>query len=378
MTTRSPLIENPKEHFILNDSFNNIAFDVEFSIFKKYMCRAGCKICYIQDDWLDNASFQKHIPIKSQDKRYIDRLMNFFSYFEVICGIDDLRFIRDQHPELFRFYQEYGSVFHVSSLTDTAIARHLAIIENGEVKPKGVREISISEYFMTKVNVSKLLGMLSSIHAKAPILVIKAILAENSTNPNASRELAAWCQDNGVPLEKQFEHNADKALSNSVLTDLPDTRRNEGTGFSESSTYSETFGEVFPVQSELLFLMYDGFYSELKSATREDRSTPFAMLRDFDDPVQFLPKILESKLIDYRRYTELIKDKDNHYHRYFKWVVENLIVNHNFNFIPRVAFKNYSTYYKRLVESGQMLDTPYGLVKPNSDIIVPIFNFKTP
>lgn len=377
MTTRSPLIENPKEHFILNDSFNNIAFDVDFSIFRKYMCKAGCKICYVQDDWLDNAAFKKHIPIKTAEKSYIDRLMNFFSYFEVVCAIDDLRFIRDQHPELFRFYQEYGSVFHVSSLTDTAIPRHLTILANEEVKPKGIREVSISEYYMSTVNVPKMLDMLSKMLAKSPILLIKAILAQNSTNPKAANELVAWCQDNGVPIEKQFEHNTDKAMSNSVLTGLPDSRRDIASGFTESSTYSETFGEIFPVQSELLFLMYDGFYSELKSATREDRSTPFAMLRDFDDPVQFLPKILESKLVDYRRYTELIQDKNNPYYKYFKWVTDNLIVNHDFNFVPRVAFKNYSAYYKRLVETGQMTDTPYGLVKPNSENIAPIFSFKT-
>ena len=378
MISKNPQIENPKEHFILNDSFNNIAYDVDFSIFKKYMCKAGCKICYIQDDWLDNASFKKHIPIKTEDKSYIERVMNFFSYFDIVCSIDDLRFVRDQHPELFKFYQEYGSVFHVSSLTDTAIVRHLAILENGEVRPKGIREISISEYYLMNANVPKLLGMLSKMHDKAPVLVIKAILAQNSTNPNASRELVAWCEDNGVPLEKQYEHNADKAMSNSVLASLPDSRRNVETGFTESSTYSETFGEIFPVQSELLFLMYDGFYSELKSATRDDRSSPFAVLNDFDDPVQFLPKILESKLVDYHRYTELIKDKDNQYYKYFKWVIDNLIVNHDFNFVPRVAFKNYSMYYKQLVKTGQMVDTPYGLVKPNPGNIVPIFSFKAP
>lgn len=378
MTNNVLRIENPKEHFILNDSFNNIAFDVEFSIFRKYMCKAGCKICYVQDDWLDNAAFKKHIPIKTQEKSYIDRLMHFFSHFEVVCAIDDLRFVRDQHPELFKFYQEYGPVFHVSSLTDTAIARHMVILENGEVKPKGIREISISESFMNQVNVAKLMRMLSKIHAKTPVMTIKAILAEDSPNPEVSHELAAWCLLNDVPLVKQYEHNADKLLSNSVLSELPDSRRNEGTGFTESSTYSETFGEIFPVQSEILFLMYDGFYSELKSATRDDRSSPFAMLNDFDDPVKFLPKILESKIVDYRRYTELIQDKSSEYYKYFKWVVDNLIVNHDFNFVPRVAFKNYSVYHRRLVESGRMIDTPYGLVKPNSGNIVPIFNFKTP
>lgn len=376
MTTSRVRIENPKEHFILNDSFNNIVYDIDFSVFKKYMCRAGCNICYIQDDWIPPDRFQRYIPIRTGGKTRIDRLMNVFSHFEIVSSIDDLRFVRDEHPELFRFYQEYGSVFHLSSMTDNAIFRHLPIIVNGEVKPKGIREISVSEFFLARVKTTKLLIALSQILHKSPILKIKAILAEDSLKPEASIALADWCKTNGVELEKQFEHGADGSKSNSILSDIANSRISEDTGFTESSTYSEGFGEIYPIHSEILFLMYDGFYSELKSATKEGRSVPFATLADFDDPIRFLPKILEGKLADYRRYVDVIQNKDNDYYRYFKYVVDHLVINHNFNFIPRVAFKPYSPYYNRIVQSGKMIDTHYGLVMPNASPIIPIYTFK--
>lgn len=376
MSASTPKIENPKEHFILNDSLNNVIYDVDFSIFKKYMCKAGCKICYIQDDWIEPTKFQKYIPLKNETKTHIDRLMHLFSHFEVVSTIDDLRYVRDEHPDLFSFYQQYGEVFHLSSMSDNAIVRHLPIIDSGEITVKGIREISLSEFFLSRVNMDKLLVMLDKMLHKAPILKIKAILAQDSTKPEASLAIAKWCYENKIELEKQYEHGVDISKTNSPLADLGNSRYSQDTGFSESSTYSEEFGEIYPIHSEILFLMYDGFYSELKSATVEGRSIPFAGLNDFDDPIQFLSKILQGKLTDYRRYVETIKDKEGTYYQYFKYVVDHLVINHDFNFIPRVAFKPYSAYHRRIVESGKMIDTPYGLVKPNSQTIVPIYTFK--
>lgn len=374
MTNQVIKITNPKEHFILNDSLDNVTYDVDFSIFKKYMCRAGCKICYIQNDWLPEDKFEKYIPIRN-GKTHTERLLNFFSYFDVVSTIDDLRFIKEEHPSLFQFYQEYGQLFHLSSMSDNAIMRHLPIVQN-EIAVKGIREISISEYFLNRVNVTKLLHTLDIMQSKAKIMKIKVILAPQNDDPKRAMALIDWCQTNAIDLEKQFEHGIDIGQTTSILTKLKNSSFSESSDFTESQTYSENTEEIFPFHSELLFLMYDEFYSELKSATAEGRSDPFASLSDFDDPIGFLAKVLESKIVDYRRYMTMINNKNTTHYKYFDFVVNHLLINKDFNFIPKVAFKSYSTYYRRIVESGKMIDTPYGLVKPDVSTIIPIYTFK--
>lgn len=376
MSRQEVTIDNPKAHFILNDSLCNLSLDINFSIFRKYTCKAGCNICYIRKDWLDDSAFKKHIPIKIESKSYGDRLVNLSKYFGAVTTIDDLRFVRDQHPELYRFYQEHSDLFLLGSMTDNAIFRHLPIFRNDEVRFIGVRDISISEFFLARVNLNKLFNALSLINSKARIYKIKVILAQDSLKPEASKELARWCQLYDVVLEKQFEYGADGKTSTSVLTDIHDARYNEVTGFSESVTYNEQLTEIFPIHSESIFLMYDWFFSELKSATRDDRSTAFATIADFDDPVKFLAKVVEGKVTDYRRYLELIQNKDNVYFKYFNYVVNHIVVHHDFNFIPKVGFNPYSTYYRQLVKSGVMNDNAYGLIVPNTETVIPIYSFR--
>lgn len=379
MSISIPPLENPKRHFLLNDSFCNISYDLNFSIFRKYMCKAGCQICYIQNDWLDDTKFKKHIPIhQGNQKPFIDQLLEFFSYFDLVSTIDDLKFVKDKHPDLFRFYQEYGEVFYLSSMTDNAIFRHIEIIER-DIRNKGIREISISEHFLSVVNMAKLLRSLDRIQKHSKILKIKAILDRNVGDTESALALVKWCAENDVMLEKQlvFEEGITdcQADFSEVLINLSDARSDANTNYSESTAYTEEFGEIYPIQSEILLLMYDEFYGELKSATAEGRSLPFAKLQDFE-PVSFLPKILAGKVADYRRYAESIQDKESLYYKYFKYVSDNLVIHPDFTFIPVPLMKQYSTYYKKLISSGAMVETPYGLVKAGRSDIKSIIEFK--
>lgn len=374
-------IHNPKEHFILHDSLNNITQDLTYSIFKKYNCKAGCKICYIRDDFLPDAKFKQYVPIveRSEQKRYLERLQEFFSYFHTVATIDDMWFVKNDHPEHYRFYLEHAEMFHLSSMTDNAIFRHLPLIED-ELRVKGLREISISEPFLYLVNHKKLLDAFDRIHAKAKISKIKVILhgreEESIGTEMRSNSLVSWCLANDVMLEKQREYGQTAETSPEVLKQLANTRYSDIGDFTEDTTYSEHLTNLYPIHSEALFLMYDDFYSELKSATAEGYSKPFAKLTDFDDPIHFLAKVLEGKLIDYRRYAEAIEDKENTYCKYFQYVADHLEIHPDFNFIPRVALRPFSTYYEKLKTGGVLTDTAYGLVDASASIVVPIYTFK--
>ena len=371
------VIDNHKEHFILHDSLNNLMHDVTFSVFKKYNCKAGCKICYIRDDFLPDEKFRRYIPVAPDVRSYTERLLNFFSYFNMAATIDDMWMVQHEHPELFKFYQEYGSVFWLSSMTDNAIFRHLSTIEDG-VEFQGIREISISEQFLYSVSLKKLLDALDRIQKKAKIMKIKAILRGSYSEGFRALQLKKWCEANDVLLTKQYEYGTGDNGALSALSYVPNVRYSDDLSFTEVTTFHEVATEIFPIHSEALFLMYDDFYSELKSATAEGFSQPFATLSNFDDPLSFLTMVLHGKITDYRRYAETIKNKESVYYKYFRYVVDNLVINRDFNFIPRVAFKPFTTYHRKIVESGSMVDTQYGLVKPGAETIAPIFTFKTP
>ncbi|BAW19052.1 hypothetical protein [Ralstonia phage RP31] len=379
--SRAITIENPKEHFIRYDGLLNVQYDVTFSIFKKYTCQAGCKICYIKDDFLPNEQFKKYVPIASHvnTQSYGDRLLEFLSYFQMAAIIDDLYFVREEHPELYKFYQEYSEAFWLSSMTDNAVFRHLPIIED-DLRVVGLREISLSEEFLYKVNQTKFFNALDKIQRRAKILKIKVILSGLPGIAIRGNDLMLWCQNNQVLLEKQYEHGVEPN-GRSFLSQLPNTRysdRSQETHFTEEITYSENSGEMlYPIHSESIFLQYDDFYSELKSATREDRSAPFAKLDDFvQSPQGFLAKVLEGKLTDYRKYASWMQNKDHDYFRYFDYVANNVVVNHDFNFIPRIALRPDSVYYHKLMEHTKLVDTQYGLVDSAASKVVPIYSFR--
>lgn len=368
-------IPNPKEHFIRYDGLENVMYDVTFSIFKKYTCQAGCKICYIGNDFLPKESFKKHIPISSavNNKSYKEKLLNFLSYFQLAATIDDLRYVRDQHPDLYKFYLECGSHFWLSSMTDNAIFRHLPIIEE-DIRFKGLREISMSEKFLYQVNFSKLLDAFTRIERRSHILKIKVILSGTAGIAARANALTAWCRDHEVLLEKQFEHGI-APVGASSLAGLPNTRYSDDASFTEDRTYTES-SDIYPIHSESIFLQYDDFYSELKSATREDRSAPFAHLNEFYNPQEFLARVLEGKRADYARYAESMQDKNNDYYRYFKYVADNLIVKRHYNFLPRIMLRPDSAYYQKLLALGRLVDTKYGLVDPSATTILPPYTFR--
>ena len=372
-------IENPKEHFIRHDGLNNVQYDVTYSVFKKYTCRAGCKICYIGNDFLPEDKFKKHIPITSSvtNLGYIDKLTNFISYFKLAAVIDDLYYIKEQHLDLYKFYLEHSHLFWLSSMTDNAVFRHLSLMDDN-LRFIGLREISLSEQFLQKTNWIKLLAALDKIQSKAKILKIKLILSPYGALADKASELQKWCIDNAVMLEKQYEHGS--SIDNlHPLAFLPNTRHSVSDDkniFSEEVTYSEGFN-LYPIHSESIFLQHTNFYSELKAATREDRTSSFATLNDFSlNPAAFLVKVLEGKKTDYAKYAEWMKRKDHDYYRYFDYVAKSLVINHDFNFIPRFALRPDSVYYSKLLQETSFVDSKYGLVDPTAKQIIPIYSFK--
>lgn len=368
MAINIPKIENPKDFFLFHDGLNNISFDLDFCITKKYRCRAKCHMCYIQNDWVDDENFYKYVPTSVPTGDHLKKLFEIFDCYEVVSTIDDLKYLKDNHPDLFSFYREYGERFSISSMTDNALFRHVEIIEN-DIKAKGITEISFSERFMKLVPIERILAALDRIQKKVRIRKIKIIVMPDCDNVRSIQQLSVWAKQCDVELQKHLEFVADIETKldkkDKNLLDLADAKKNE------STAYTEEHGEIYPVHSDVLFLMYDGFYSELKSATSAHRSVPFASIHDFD-LVEFLPKVLAGKIKDYNRYVRQIKNKKNAYFGYFEYVTRNIRVNENFNYIPFMLLNTRSRYYQQLIASGKMVESGKGLLKTNMSSADPI------
>ena len=370
METENEYLGNPKDFFIHHDGLKNLSFDFDFSIYKKYKCRAGCEICYVKNDWLPDDKFKKHIPIMTQTRSHVEKIKDVFSFFSVVSTIDDMRYLKDTSQVHFDFYREHAEMFWLSSLTDNAIFRQLGLVCDSEMNFIGIREISISERFLLKANILKLLNVLSAFKRKSQLLLIKIILMSSDEATPKTMELIRWCEEHGVKISKQYEFGTILTEANNPLDDL---RGAVSEGDTSRETYSEDGFEIFPIHNEILFLMYDSFYSELKSTIREDRSDPFETLDSFN-PVSFLAKVLEDKRQTYGRYASMI-EADNNYKRYFKFISEAMKINQDFNFVPIHIVSDYFRYYQELVRRGLMVETKYGLIKPGTTNIIPILEF---
>lgn len=369
-------IKNPKEHFICYDGLCNVSLDLNFSVFRKYRCQAGCAMCYIKNDFLPNADFNQYIP-EAQDINsviYKDRLKRLFSYFKTVMAIDDLPYLKNEHPELYRFYLELGYPIRVC-LSDNAIFRYRAI--SGDNKGSyGFQDISLSDGLLSRVQCAKIFSTLSVLQHTAGISKIKLIIDGQYQNEDRHRLLINWAAANDIVVEKKFALGVEPVSGSKILDTVSSAQYSDDRNFTEVQNYSENGDELYPIHSESLFLMGNDFYSELKSATRDDRSPPFATLVDFDDPVKFLAKVLRGKVHDYARYVGAMTDYTNHYYRYFKYVVDHLVINDDFNFIPAYLMPGWSMYRQRILESGKLQMMQYGLFDHTATQPISICEFK--
>lgn len=377
MNVNIPELNNPKDFFLKHDGLRNLGYDLDFSILQKYRCFANCKMCYIKGDWVSSDELPKYIPKRAPTRTELMQLLEVFSYFEVVSIIDDMKFMKEECPHLYKFYLENAKIFHLSSMSDNAIYRHKRLLCE-EFFPLAIHEITVSEEFVNRVPLVDLIQTLREIHSHVPIKKIKLVIMLNQGNQKPMLHIIDWANANGILIQKQLElvEGIEKAANNlnQDLLVFDDAR------LYESTVYSEEFGAIYPIHSDVLFLMHDCFYSELKSATNTNRNPPFARLsRESDfNPIFFMAEVLQGKIKDYEFYVKNIKNHSNQYFSYFQYVSENLQINPNFNFIPKPILPPFSKYYKNLIKKDLVIETKYGLLVKGyeqSENIIPLLGF---
>lgn len=358
---------NFKEFFLTYDGLQHVSQELAFSIFKRYICKAGCKMCYLQNDWIADEQFGAYVPreISSDTEQ---KLLSFFEAFSDVGTYDDLAYIKRTHPELYQFYIRNSPIMVNTSMSDTAFIQQYPLLMN-ELNFKGIYEITFSDVFLQKKNgglAHDVVDMLKPLHAKMPLTKLKIVrLTPGGENSPAVKRVIDYAHDIGIGVGVQDD--IVKGDNNKLNLEIADYQ--ELNYFSQGS-------EPMQVLSEITYLQYTSSFMTLTD-TVNPSSIPFhdVITNDVDDLSVFLYKSLVAKLSTYTKYTQTIEQRcDNKLYDYFSYVSSSVVINQTFNFIPRITLKPWTAMYKKLLTQG-WVETQYGLYRDNGQAgIIPIFS----
>ena len=361
---------NFKEFFLKNDALCNVESELVFSIFDRYMCKAGCQMCYIKDDWIEDEDFPSFVP-KQITPDIEDKLLFLFDFFDIVSTTDDLFLLKHHYPELFAFYVKNSHLLYSTAMTDIAFIQQYNIVMK-EMNFRGIYEISFSDRFLM-LNEGKMIDVvldkLSILHDKCPIQKVKIILcdaAESMAEENLGvKKLIEWCDSSQIYTDvhdditqgRNLKYNLKKA-KHQVTNILQDNKKSF----------------IYQILSEVVYVQNTSFFLALSQTVDKD-SEPFDTIQSFD-PVAFLPAVINAKLRTYADYIQRMsvwcdRTTNSKYLDYFKYLVGSIVVNNNYTFIPKIILKPYSRFYTKLIDYG-FKDTPLGLLKNGCSDVIPI------
>lgn len=354
-----------KSFFVHEDNIIPVKQELVFSMLRRYNCFAGCHICYVDKLFeKDKTKFSRFIP-SEVTQEMSDKWIKLTSAYKINTTIDDLLFLKQSHPTLFSWYKDHFSLFQSASITDNAFVRTYDILMNEVECPKGINEITFSDVWVSKVNLSKILDKLKQLDKRSKILKIKFVI----THPDAvGWEVTNKMRDFAAAHDIHFHVQSD--ILNLETVDLKDK--------DQIFSYAAYDGKIFTICSEADYFQYDSFFLTLTD-TISPTSTPYDVLDDDFTFTRHISRHLHGKKVVYKDYTKTLSKSDNRYNQryneYFSFVSENLIVNDDYNFLPYLSVNPYDFLHKRLRQEG-WIDTKFGLFRPTSEKVVPLFTFK--
>lgn len=347
-----------KQYFLKEDNLVSLQNELIFSVLKRYNCFANCKICYTDKYFEKNKdTFQPFVPNITYDIH--DKWLKIFRNYSSARVIDDLYWLKQDHPHLFNWYKDNASLFQFGALTDNSFIRSYDILMNDIDVCNGIYEIAFSDVFLSKTNSNRIITMLDKMHSKLPIILIKFIQTDVNSNLG---EVFEWVKRSGI----KYTLHHDILTMDTVILDDPN----------QQYSYASFAGEIYTVCGEADYLQYDSFFLTLIDAINP-QSKPYATVNDWTID-NHLPKHLNGKKELYQRYSKKLERANigitKHYRDYFNWISNNLIVNDSYNYIPSISLNPQNYYYEGLKNNGWTA-TQYGLLKPTEKII-PLFGFK--
>jgi hypothetical protein len=363
---------NFKELFLKDDALCNVESELAFSIFHRYTCKADCKMCYVQDEWVDDELFANKFVPAAIPPEVEARIIETFSFFDVVVTVDDLFYIKKTYPHLYEFYVRNSHLMSSSSMTDMAFIQQWNLILD-EMNFQMIYEISFSDRFLKQNDgkmSDKVLERLKIVHEKSPIQKMKFIFCdphEYGVFEPPIQQIMTWAEENNIYVDS---HDDIMQGQNKRYDDV-----HQETNHLQAADNSA----IYQILCEVTYMQYTSMFLTI-SQTIGANSIPFfdVMAGDKFDASTFLVKMVRAKLNTYVYYLKKIKTSceritgnRNKYFDYFTYVSENVVVNNNFNFIPRFMLKPFAKFYEMLAES-EYIDTAAGLLRHGTTEPVPI------
>jgi len=357
--TPAPTPNNFIGYFYENDSLLNVHNEVIFSLLGRYNCFAGCQICYTQKHFKQALpKFKQFIPTKIT-KEQEEQWFYIFDHFATISNIDDLFWMKHEHPHLYDWYQKHSHRFTWGSMTDNNFIRTQPLFLN-ELSPETtIQEISFSDTWLDKIDVNEVIAMLNSLNKRNGIMKIKFILTKPENN-NVNL-LFKWIKDNGI--ENYCSHHDFQGNTLKLKTDIP-----------QAEHIASFDSDIFPVCRESNYLQNSGFFLTLTGAIDTNNTpyysfnTPYHGNNSFDS-AKHLSSMLQGKINLYKKWSSDYKQgkiqdfgAGQKYFDYFDFVGKYVKVNEDYNFIPIDLLNAKHRYYHKLVEQGWTI-TEYGIAK---------------
>jgi len=357
--TPAPTPNNFIGYFYENDSLLNVHNEVIFSLLGRYNCFAGCQICYTQKHFKQALpKFKQFIPTKIT-KEQEEQWFYIFDHFATISNIDDLFWMKHEHPHLYDWYQKHSHRFTWGSMTDNNFIRTQPLFLN-ELSPETtIQEISFSDTWLDKIDVNEVIAMLNSLNKRNGIMKIKFILTKPENN-NVNL-LFKWIKDNGI--ENYCSHHDFQGNTLKLKTDIP-----------QAEHIASFDSDIFPVCRESNYLQNSGFFLTLTGAIDTNNTpyysfnTPYHGNNGFDS-AKHLSSMLQGKINLYKKWSSDYKQgkiqdfgAGQKYFDYFDFVSKYVKVNEDYNFIPIDLLNAKHRYYHKLVEQGWTI-TEYGIAK---------------
>lgn len=361
---------NFKEFFLKNDALCNLDTQVSFSIFKRYMCKAGCKLCYVQKNWMPDESFGAYVPLNIPTIME-EKIVETWDHFDITASLDDLFFIKKNYPHIFDFYKRNSHRMYSSSMTDTALIQQHEILMK-EMSFSKTYEVTLSDIFLNRKDgrfVDDIIARLTDVHVKQPIQKIKFIISQRQgdAEPNTAKAID-WAKENDI----YTDIHDDILQSKNIRYDLKNADHQITTMYSQG-------GFLFLILCEAMHMQYDHFFLTLVESI-EESGRPFASIEDQSfDPITFIPLMLQAKLNWYGENVKRMAGScGNKYLDYYNYIATSVNIHSDYNFIPKFMLKPYSRMFQKLAQN-HAIENKLGLLVPQkfNGTVIPIVSVTT-
>ena len=355
---------NFKKYFVQEDNLRSLQSEIVFSILRRYNCWAGCKICYVDELFeTDKTKFARYIPeVITQEQS--DKWIKLFENYCAVNTTDDMYWMKNEQPHLFKWYQEHASLINFGQMTDNSFIRSWDILYNDLSEARGCYELTFSDTFLHKVDVDDIITKLKKIEGRFTITHIKFIRSTTEEPTGNAKKFLQYCESSLLPITTHYNI---KVFDTTLLN-----RDNQQTSWGSNQ------GDMFTVCGETDYFQYDSFFLSLVDSINPDQK-PYDTLDEYNIETH-ISKHLKAKVELYSRYVRKlvnVSEATMAYKNYFEWVSKSIVVNDNYNYIPSVCLEPYHTPYQQLEKQG-WVKTQFGLLKNpthQTSLLIPVFEF---